>query len=110
MSFAEDYKRAKERGKVEQATTQIFQFDEENRTLIGKLKDVTEFKEGKFETEVNKYIFQTDSGLVSTVLGAATDKQITGKVSPGQNLAITWKGKKPIGNGQTVNVFEIEVF
>lgn len=110
MSFAEEYKKAQEKGKVDQATTQIFQFAAEGEELIGKVKDITPFTHGKFDTEVNQYILDTDLGRVSTVLGAATDKQLAGQIKPGNMVRIVWRGKKPLEGGRTVNVFDVEVF
>lgn len=108
-TYSEEYLKAKEKGKTEQISIEIHTWDTEGQELIGKLIDVLPFKEGKFETEVMKYIIDTDHGRVSTVLGGATDKRLE-KVKEGTNLYIKWKGQKEIGNGQHVNLFEIEAW
>ena len=106
-SYADEYLKAKEKGRTEQVSMEIHTWDTEGQELIGKLIDVLPFTEGKFETEVKKYIIQTDHGRVSTVLGAATDKRLE-KVKAGVMLYIKWKGQKELASGQHVNLFDIE--
>lgn len=108
-NYSEEYLKAKEKGRTEQISIEIHTWDTEGQELIGKLIDVLIFTEGKFDTEVKKYVIETDHGRVSTVLGAATDKRMA-KVKPGANLYIKWKGQKEIGQGQHVNLFEIEAW
>ena len=106
-SYAEDYLKAKEKGKTEQVSMEIHSWDTEGQELIGKLIDVLPFEEGKFDTEVNKYIIDTDHGRVTTVLGAATDKRMA-NVKAGSSVYIKWIGKKALDGGKHVNIFEIE--
>ncbi len=108
-SYADEYQKAKEKGRTEQVSMEIHTWDTEGQELIGKLIDVLIFTEGKFDTEVKKYIIDTDHGRVSTVLGAATDKRME-KVKPGANLYIKWKGQKELKGGQHVNLFDIEAW
>ena len=110
MSYTEDYLKAKEKGKTDQAVVEILTWDTEGQEVIGKLIGIGPFTEGKFDMEVKKYTIETDHGKVSTVLGAATDKQLASKVKIGTSLYIKWKGQKEIGGGRHVNLFEVETF
>ena len=107
MSYADRYNEAADKGLVEQATTEIYQWIEEDQVLIGELVDMKPFTDGKFDTDVLQYIFDTDSGRISTVLGAATDKQLAGKAKPGDLFKITFRGKKHLDDGRQVNLFDI---
>ena len=110
MTKREAYERAHASGKRKILTSDIHTWDTEGQVLIGTVVEIMPFKHGKFDTEVLQYIIQTDDGLVSTVLGAATDKQITGKVKPSSNVAITFHGKKQLDDGRQVNRFEVSTF
>lgn len=110
MGYKEEYEKAKGKGKTKTLTSQIHSWDEEGEELVGKVIDVKPFKEGKFDTEVDCYWLETDEGIVTTVLGSATDKQLK-EVDPiGQNIHITYKGKKMLADGRSVNNFHVEVF
>ncbi|GAG55167.1 unnamed protein product, partial [marine sediment metagenome] len=88
----------------------IHSWDEEGQQLIGKVVEIMPFTHGKFDTEVQQYILDTDEGRVSTVLGAATDKQIAGKVKPGTMVAIVFRGQKQLADSRSVNRFEVSTF
>lgn len=108
MSYADRFQEAADKGSVEQSTTEIYQWVEEDQVLIGELVAMKPFTDGKFDTDVLQYIFDTDSGRVSTVLGAATDKQLAGLVHPGDLFKITYRGKKHLEDGRQVNLFDIK--
>lgn len=108
MSLTDDFLKAKEKNKTKQVTTNIFTFDTEGDELVGVLKQVGPFEEGIFDTDVNKYTFQTDNGLISTVLGAATDKQLGPKECIGKLMRIVYHGKKQLKNDKAVNLYTIE--
>ena len=110
MDYADEYLKAKEKGKTKTAVVEIYSWDEVGEELIGKLMDIQPFSEGKFNTEVNKYIIETNYGLVSTVLGASTDKQIDGKARPGDRVYIKYRGKKDLAGGKQVNLFNVETY
>ena len=109
MSYADEFNKQKEKGKVDQVTTDIHTWTEEGEEIVGKLLRIEPFTEGSFDTEVFKYIIETDFGLVSTVLGSSTDKQIADKVRKGCLLCIKYNGKKHLGDGRAVNLFAVEV-
>lgn len=110
MNYQEAYEKAVGKGAVEQVTTSIYKFDEEGQKLIGKLVSTEPFTEGEFETEVTKYTIDTDAGLVSCVLGSATDKQLTRQKLLGKLVCITFYGKVTLKDGRQVNRYGVEVF
>lgn len=110
MGINEDYQKAKEKGKVQRLTRQIWTWDEEGQQLIGKVLAIEPFSEGMFDTEVKSYIIETPQGIVTTVLGSATDKQLV-KVDPvGRNIFIEYRGKKALKDGRSVNLFDVDVW
>lgn len=109
MTYQEQYKQAQSKGKTKQLTVEIWTWDEEGQELIGKVQSIIPFTDGKFDTEVSQYVIETDNGLVSTVLGSATDKQIAGKVREGAIVAILFKGKKELSDKRHVNLFDVVV-
>lgn len=109
MSLVEQFGKASEKGKVEQITTSIYKFIEEGQVCIGIVKDIRPFTEGTFDTEVSQYVLETDEGLVSMVLGSATDKKIAGQKVNGKLVRITYRGKTHLEDGRSVNDFAVEV-
>ena len=110
MGYKDDYEKAKEKDKVQTLTRQIHTWDEEGQVLIGKCIGIEPFTEGQFDTEVNSYTIETDDGIMTTVLGSATDKQLN-KIDPkGRMLAILYRGKKPLADGRSVNLFKVDVW
>lgn len=109
MNYSDEFLKAKEDGKAEEVTSSIYKFEEEGQDLIGKVVAIEEFTEGDFETDVNKYVLETDIGRVSCVLGSATDKQLTGAELLGKLICITFRGKASLKDGKQVNRFQIEV-
>ena len=110
MVTREDYEAQKKKGKVTRLTRQIWTWDEEGQTLIGKVKAIEPFAEGMFDTEVNSYIIETEGGIITTVLGSATDKQLS-KIDPvGSNIFIEYMGKKALKDGRSVNLFNVDIW
>ena len=109
MNYADKFKEADKKGKAIQISTNIHTWEEEGTQLVGKLVDVQPFTEGIFDTEVKKYLIDTDIGLVSTVLGSSTDKQIANSIKPGCLLSITFEGKKLLAGDNHVNLFNVKV-
>ncbi len=109
MGYAEEYMKAKGKGKLDQITTNIYKFTEEGETLCGKLLKIEAFTAGEYDVEVNAYIMETDMGRMSMVLGSATDKQLDKHKLIGKVIAITYHGKKELDGSKHVNLYTIEV-
>lgn len=110
MSYEDAYNEAHEKGDTLALTKQIVTWEDEGQRIVGKVLSIDPFTDGIFEGEVKVYTLETDAGLVTTVLGAATDKQLEKKDPLGLTVAITFKGKKPLSKGGQCNIFEIEAF
>jgi hypothetical protein len=76
-------------------------------TLTGELLQIGKFEGGKFESECNTYLFKTDEGLVTTILGASIDKAMEENDLIGRILHIRYKGKTDLGDGRSCNRFGI---
>lgn len=83
-----------------------FKFENEGQVLEGYyLGDDTFNIKGK---EVVRHTFQVKGEITST-LGSYQLDEILGKVTPGQMVRLTYKGKKQTGKGNTVKTFKLEV-
>ncbi len=109
MGYKELYAKAVKDNKVKQCTYQIRTWEGEGEYMIGKVVEVCKFTHGEFDTEVLEYHIETDEGLFSTVLGAATDTQLSKLDIVGKVVNIIYGGQKPIKNGKRVNIFNVEV-
>lgn len=96
-------------GDFEQVTTEIVSWKdaEEGKYIVGTLVDIQPFTGGQFDTDVKQYILETDEGLVSTVLGSATDKQVKDVVKKGDRVYIEFRGKMHLDDGRSVNKFRV---
>lgn len=108
--YLEEYQKAEKEGKTETITHEIFTWDEEGQELAGIVKKVSEFKEGQYEQNANQYEIDTGEGVVSTVLGGATDKQLEGTQLVNKKIYIQFKGQKEIAGSKRVNLFKIKVW
>ena len=110
MSYQEDFEKANEKGATQEVTKNIQSWVDEGETVIGKLVSIGPVNEGTFDTEVNSYLIDTDDGMVTTVLGSATDKQLAGLEIMGKLIYIEYRGKKNLKDGKQVNTFKIKVW
>lgn len=109
MNYQEAYDAAKKAGKTESLATQIYRFEEVGDSLVGKVLRFDTFT-GQFEdAQCIKYTLDTDGGLVSCILGAATDEQLGDRLKVGMVVAITYRGKAKTAKGFNVNQFEVVV-
>jgi len=114
-TYEQQWKKSKGAGKTRQVSYDIGTWDEEGKVLIGKLLKVrkVDSKElgGTFEGHVNKYLFDTDEGLVSCVCGTSVDKLIDGNEDNfiGQVMAIEFQGKRQLSQGREFNVFRVDI-
>lgn len=109
MSYLEKYQSAVDRGTLEPLTTDIKSWKEPGEQIVGVINAVKPFEGGKFENTCNQYILDTDSGLVSTVLGSSVDKQLEGKILINKCVVITYNGKVELDGGKQCNKFDIKV-
>jgi len=99
--------KAMEKDKVQDITHDIHTWSEEGQKLVGRVMDIVPFDKGKFETDVKQYIMDTDDGLVSTVLGSSTDKQLAHITIKGAVIAIEFRGKFQLEDGRQCNKFKV---
>jgi len=109
-SFLEEFQKAEKAGKTEQLTREIYTWEEEGQELAGVLENVSVFEGGLYEQEVNQYQINTGEGVVSTILGSATDKQIEKLAKVGMKIYIQYRGKKEIAGSKHVNIFTVKVW
>lgn len=109
MGYNELANQAHKEGHVSQLTTEIKSFKNPDDSLIGKLLEINEFTGGKFEKSCKQYLFETDDGLVTCLLGGATDKQLEKQDLIDKVLIIIFKGQAELEDGRKVNKFDISV-
>lgn len=108
-SYEEQWAKAEADGATKPISREIFRFENEGDVLLGKVIEIKPFTDGEFDTEVSQYILDTDDGVMSCILGSATDKQIQGKVSVDDVVRFAFKGKTETAKGNQVNVFDVKV-
>lgn len=114
-TYEQQYKEAKTKGQTQQVSYNISSWDEEGKVLIGRLLKIRKVSSkelgGTFEGEVNKYLFDTDEGLISCICGATVDKLIDGQEDKfiNQVMAIEFQGKRQLSQGREVNVFRVDI-
>lgn len=114
-TYEERYKRASKEGQTRQVSFQITQWEEEGKVLIGKLVKVEKVSSkelgGKFEGEVNKYLFDTDEGRVSCVCGTSVDRIIDAhpKHFVGYTMAIEYQGRRSLSDNREFNLFRVDI-
>ncbi len=114
-TYEQQYKEAQGKGHTQQVSYNISSWDEEGKVLIGRLLKLRKVSSkelgGTFEGEVNKYLFDTDEGLVSCICGATVDKLVDGQEASfiGQIMAIEFQGKRQLSQGREVNVFKVDI-
>ena len=91
----------------ESLTFNIKKWDVAGEVLLGKLLSVEDFTGSKFETTCKSYLFDTDDGKISTILGAASDKQLEGKDLIGHVIYIVFLGQIDLEGGKRCNHFKI---
>ena len=109
MSYKDEFKKSEAKGKTKTLTFQIYTWEEEGQELYGKVISVSPFTLGKFDTEVDNYVIETDEGIITTVLGSATDKQLKEVDPVGMRIYIQYRGKKNLKDGRQINLFHVEV-
>lgn len=115
LSYEQKYKQSKEKGLTQQVSYGITAWEEEGKVLFGMLLKIRKVSSkelgGTFEGEVNKYLFDTDEGLVSCICGATVDKLIDGQEDRfiGQVMAIEYQGKRQLSQGRECNMFRVDI-
>jgi len=91
----------------EPVSIDIHTWEKDGTRIIGELKDVQPFEGGEFEQKCMRYIFKTDKGLISTILGSSVDKQIPPDKYIGRVLCITFNGQISLKDGRRCNRFTV---
>ncbi len=114
-TYESQFKKAKETGHAQQVSYSITSWEEEGKVLFGKLLKIKRVSSkeigGTFDGEVNKYLFDTDEGLVSCICGTAVDRVIDGQEDRflNQVMAIEFQGKRQLSQGREFNVFRVDI-
>lgn len=109
-SYQERYGDAVTQEDTQALNVQIFQWTEEGDTLTGMFLGAKRLEDAQYDTPVMRWMFDTDDGRRSAILGSAADKEILPTIRPGDLLMIEYQGKKDIGDGKRVNLFRVERF
>jgi hypothetical protein len=88
-------------------TFNIKKWDESGDFIIGKVVKIEDFQGSKFETICKSYLFDTDQGLISTILGASSDKQLESMDLTNHILYVEYLGQIDLEGGKRCNRFKI---
>lgn len=107
MSYKQMMKEMKKDGNVKKLDTDYVKFTKPGEGILGCLVAAIPTKGKKNKGTYNQYLFETDDGAIKCAFGAAFDKQSFPLLHIGGVYNITYKGKDDIGEGHSVNRFEI---
>jgi len=108
-SYETSYKKHKDTDKMQQVSVEFYQWEEEGQVLVSKLIEWDVIESKDFEGEYNRYVFDTDDGLVGVICGTMFDTLNAEKELKGKVLAIEYQGKRQLEGGRTVNRFKVSI-
>lgn len=103
------YKKHKAKDTMKQVSVEFYNWEEEGQVLVGKLVSFDPVKSKDYEGEYNRYIFDTDDGLVGVICGTMFDNLIAEMDLIGKVLAVEYLGKRQLEGGRTVNRFKVSI-
>lgn len=109
-TYEDQFNASKKEGQAASLNVRIQQWTKPGLKVIGKLIRVAPLAKSAYDVEVQTYLFQTDEGLVSCVLGAAMDKEVGDRLVVGNLYYVEYQGKRDIGQGRKVNLFDVRGF
>jgi len=107
MTLKEQIEKAIDKGTAVELALELQVWEETGQVLFGKLLDFEPFTSGDYETECQRYTFQTDEGRVSTILGSVGDRALASPANKGRLFRIMFNGKKTGKKGKSYNDFSI---
>ena len=108
-SYEKYYKDSQKAGKTAQVSHDFYQWEEEGQVLIGKLIEFEAIDSKEYEGKYNRYIFDTDEGLMGVICGTVVDKLMAEQDLTGKVLRIEYQGQRQLDAGRTVNRFRIDI-
>lgn len=103
------YKTHKGKETMQQVSVEFYQWEEERQVLVGRLIEWDTLESKDFDGNYNRYVFDTDDGLVGVICGTMFDTLVTEKDLKGKVLAVEYLGKKQLDGGKTVNRFKVSI-
>lgn len=103
------YKAHKAKDTMKQVSVEFYQWEEEGQVLVGKLIEFEPIESKEYEGTYNRYVFDTDEGLVGVICGTMFDTLIGEKDLIGKVLAVEYLGKRQLEGGRTVNRFKVSI-
>jgi len=107
MDYTELFDQAEEEGRIVFNSVEIMKWEKEGQTLTGELLAIEIFDGNRYSEQCNKYLLKTNSGIVSFILGAATDGRLQ-DITEGMIIRVVYKGQKELKDGKRVNVFDVK--
>ena len=107
-SYQELYEEAVAENRAKDMAYRIHKWSDDGDALTGVLVSIQPFKETKFDTTCNSYLFDTDEGLVSTVCGKTVDSVLSEK-NVGDLVHLVYKGRSTLPGGRVMNVFGVYI-
>ena len=108
-SYEKYYKDSQKTGKTSQVSHDFYQWEEEGQVLIGKLIEFEELESKDYEGKYNRYIFDTDEGLMGVICGKVIDKLMAERDLINKVLRIEYQGQRQLDGGRTVNRFRVDI-
>jgi hypothetical protein len=106
-TYEEIFQEAEDQGNARELFIDIVKWETEGQTIAGEVISFDAFDSGYYDQECLSWHIQTDTGLVSCVVGAVADAYMQ-DILVGDYVKLVYKGKKILDNGRRVNQFSIK--
>lgn len=106
MTYEEMAAKAKEEGRTKKLTVEYHAWTKEEQSVTGKLVAISDVQSTKNQGKYKQYVFHTEAGMVKFQCGAFFDNEQGQLLAIGSVYEITYKGKKKLPNGNSVNLFD----
>ncbi len=104
----EQFEMSVKNGDVKEIGERQFQFDDENKFLIGTLEKIKDIESKRWKGKTSKqYTLNTDTGRVSVFLGGAADNRYGKDLILGHKYAIEYLGLKKIGGRNNMHDYRV---
>ena len=107
-TYAQMFQEANDAHQTEELTVSFKTFAAEGDMLIGRFLYSEKVQVKEDMEPVNRYVFDTDEGMQSALLGGAADRQFGDKFQTDEVYMIQFRGKIPLdGGARQVNRWEV---
>lgn len=108
MGYKELYENASKQGKLEDVSSRFVKFEKEGDCVIGQLLQYRRVQKSENDNGFYRYMFDTDKGRVSIILGASMDDVLPFPENVGKIFIVKYDGQEKLPNGHPMNTYTVQ--